>query len=354
VKIDSLFTDKAYSFEEAGDPTDDCEFAAKALEKLRPNFKLEKISLASVEDHFDVFVLQNTEGEKFKLKISLSDSEKVLKRESTALRSCQCSNIPSFIAYGTVKVGEEVTCLLTKIFNAESIRDHGRSIIIQNLPDLLNAYSLVFDNRRVKNTYKKVLSSFLQEFNPKNCLPKDVIGAFQSYTNYPLCEEFLLVLKGQISAAAQELVPIFNHKCHGSLSLDSLFYGPQGFYFDSLSTVCMGHPFIDFVDLILEMGVKTEDEGLLLDSFCEKIGVPREDTLYNRIYHLQLRKKLGELIIAYIKEVYLYDSFRYQKILYIADTFSHCYERFCCIDIFKENRDFIMKTICEPIFGVKA
>jgi hypothetical protein len=354
VKINSLFTDKAYSFAESGDPKDDCKFAVKALEKLKPDFKIKQINLLGVEDHFDVFILQTPERHMFKLKISLSDTQKVLKKEATALRSCGCKNTPALIAYDTVKVGEEVTCLLTEVFNAESVRDHGRSIIIENLDDLLDAYSLVFDNKRVKNSYKNVLSSSLEEFIPTNCLPKDIVGAFQSYTNYPLCEKFLLTLKSEISAAAQELFPIFNHKCHASLSLDSLFHGPQGFYFDSLSTVCMGHPFVDFVDLILEMGVETKNESILLDRFCEKIGFPREDSIYNRIYHLQLRKKLGELIIAYIKEVYLYDSFRYQKILFIADTFSHCYERFCSIDIFEENRDFIMKTICEPIFGVKA
>ena len=67
-----------------------------------------------------------------------------------------------------------------------------------------------------------------------------------------------------------------------------------------------------------------------------------------------LRKKLGELITAYIKEVYLYDSYRYEKIMHIADTFSHLYERFVKIPIFKEHRHFIMKTITEPILGVKA
>ena len=116
----------------------------------------------------------------------------------------------------------------------------------------------------------------------------------------------------------------------------------------------MGHPFIDFVDLILELGVRSEDEPKILDLFCAKTGVSSDRDIYDRIYQLQLRKKLGELIVAYIKEIYLYGSYRYDKILFIADTFSHCYERFCSIDIFKENRDFIMKTICEPIFGVKA
>ena len=75
---------------------------------------------------------------------------------------------------------------------------------------------------------------------------------------------------------------------------------------------------------------------------------------FKKLYEIQLRKKLGDLISQYIKEIYIYDSYRYDNILNIADIFSHCYERFCKIEIFNKNRDFIMKTICEPIFGVKA
>ena len=354
MKINSLFKDKAYSFQEAGDANDDCEFASKVLKKIKPNFKLEEISLVGVTDHYDVFTLHNSDRETFKLKISLSDPKNILKKEVRALRSCRCEKIPSLVAYDTTEVGEEVSCLLTKVNRAECIRDHGRSTVITNFNSLLDAYCLVFDNKRVKNTYKNVLSSALDEFDPTTCLSKETIGAFQSYTNYPLCEEFLLELKEQIWSIYKDLSQRFNYKCHASLSLDSLFYGSKGFYFDSLSTVCMGHPFIDFVDLILELGVRSEDEPKILDLFCAKTGVSSDRDIYDRIYQLQLRKKLGELIVAYIKEIYLYGSYRYDKILFIADTFSHCYERFCSIDIFKENRDFIMKTICEPIFGVKA
>ena len=116
----------------------------------------------------------------------------------------------------------------------------------------------------------------------------------------------------------------------------------------------MGHPLIDIVDLMLELGVKREDSTKFIKRFCDALGTSLEKDLYDQIYNLQLRKKLAELLLAYIKEVYLYDSLRYEKIFFIADTFSHCYERFRSIDIFEENRDFIMKTICEPIFGVKA
>ena len=116
----------------------------------------------------------------------------------------------------------------------------------------------------------------------------------------------------------------------------------------------MGHPYVDFVDLILETGVNEDNDIKLLKKFCESGEIAVNRDLYFQVYLMQLRKKLADLLISYIREVYLYDSYRYEQILYIADNFSHLYERFCKIELFKNNRDFLMKTICEPIFGVKA
>ena len=99
----------------------------------------------------------------------------------------------------------------------------------------------------------------------------------------------------------------------------------------------MGHEYVDLVDIMLELGLKTEDDGRFTDLFCNKLGIGYDNKTYQKFYELQIRKKLAELLISYIKEVYLYDSFRYQKIFFIADTFSQCYKRFCSIDIFKKN-----------------
>ena len=116
----------------------------------------------------------------------------------------------------------------------------------------------------------------------------------------------------------------------------------------------MGHPLVDFVDFILDAAVSQRKERQLLNEFCEQGKLENDKGLYDKIYMTVLRKKLGELLIGYIREVYLYDSYRYENIMNIADTFSHLYERFCKIPVFKENRHFIMKTITEPILGVKA
>jgi hypothetical protein len=354
MRISSLFKDKAYAFQDQINPDDDNKFALEILKKFKPRLKPKNIRLLSIHDDFDFFLLENEKNENLSLKISLSDEDGVLKKEVTALKSCKCDRVPNFVDYGEVKMGETITCLLSKVPPAESIRSQGRGIIFEDIEDFRDAYCKVFDEKRVKNTYKNVISNFTKHIDPSSFLPSSSLKAFKSYTDYNRCSELLSELERDMLTRIRNVEGNFKFKCHSSISLDSVFYGSCGFYFDFLSNVCMGHPFLDLSDLILEIGLKTHDDKRFILMFCDLLSIPFDENLFNEIYHLQLRKKLTELLTNYIKEIYLYDAFRYEKIFYIADTFSHAYDRFCSIPAFKENRDFIMKTICEPIFGVKA
>ena len=56
----------------------------------------------------------------------------------------------------------------------------------------------------------------------------------------------------------------------------------------------------------------------------------------------------------YLKEVYLYDSRRTDEIIKISDQFSQSYDRYMSISHFKNNENFILKTITEPILNQKA
>ena len=353
--ISSLFTDKAYSFQDLGDHKEDNNFASIVLKKLRPNLKFSDVQMQGVHDDYDLFSLFDDKKQKYNLKISLDDSEGILKKESTALKNTKCSNIPVFIDYAKVKVGEEVTCLLTKVEDGENIRDFGRSVIFRDIDKFISCYCNVFkDSKPVRRSYNSVLALSLENMCFNKFLPDDSLNAFKNYTDYELCLEFLTELKKELIDHKKQVKEHLHDKCHGNLCLEAISYNYNIFYFDLLHNVSMGNKYVDLIDIMLGLGLKKEDDNRFLNLFCDKLQVPHNNEIYEKFYQLQIRKKLAELIISYIKEVYLYDSYRYQKIFFIADTFSQCYKRFCSIDIFKKNREFIMKTICEPIFGVKA
>ena len=354
MKLNSLFRDKAYAFSQAGDPEDDCKFASTLLKKIKSDLAIKKIFLWSVGDHYDVFLLVDSDKQTFKLKTSLSDPEGVLKRESVVLRRNPCSSLPVLVDYGTIKIGDEVTYLLTKVPHGESVRSSGRSSLMSNLDLFLENYWELVKSRNVKPTYKRTINEFIKKLSAENILPDESRQALESYTDYNLCKEFLADLGQDILNRFRKIQKKLNKKCHANLSLDSIFYYGDGFYFEELEDVCMGHPYIDFCDLLIEMGSPEQNDIILWRKFCESGSLPQDRGLYGEIYQICIRKKLAHLLVSYIKEVYLYDSFRYEEIFYIADSFSHAYVRFRQIESFDKNKDFIMKTICEPIFGVKA
>ena len=55
MKITSLFKDKAYAFTSAGNPEDDCDFAKKVINRIKPTFEPKDIRLHTVKDHCDIF-----------------------------------------------------------------------------------------------------------------------------------------------------------------------------------------------------------------------------------------------------------------------------------------------------------
>ena len=354
MKLSSLFKHKAYAFGQPSDTEQDCKFAQSVLKKIRPKFKVQKVSLVSVCDDYDVFHITNDDDVFYKLKISLSDPNNILQKEVTAIRSLGKNHVPKYICKGDLKIGEDVEYLLTQAVQSESIRSIGRSVLAENIDQFFTNYFDFANTRPVRAKYNTNLDTFCDNLNLENQLPQESIASVKNYTDFDLCKNFFLTLQDEVKNYQKQLEPEFLYKCHANLDLDSIFYNSHFFYLDYLDKVCMGHPYIDFADLILDSGFLKENDIPLFDDFCSAGGLKNDRDLYYAFFELQVRKKLGKLLSNYIKEVYLYDSYRYEKIIEIADTFSHLYERFCTIPIFKENRNFIMKTICEPIFGLKA
>ena len=354
MKLSSLFKGKVYAFPQTQNQQQDLAFAAKVIEKVDPKLDIANISLGKIHDNYDVFTITDTNRKNYKLKISLDDSDGILKKEASVVKNSKSKTVPNFKSYGEIKIGEKISYLLTIIPPYESVRDYGRSCLIENMDLFFRNYFDFQCTKSVRPTYKTSLNKFFNNLDPQNYLPKDSLRAFESYTDYPLCRNFMKELGQETLELTQKMHLPYKFKCHGNLCLDNIFFDTKMFYFDGFESVYMGHPFIDLVDLFLELGLPEEEQYRILSQFCAVGELPEERGYFKALYEIELRKKLGDLISNYIKEIYIYDSYRYDNILNIADTFSHCYERFCKIEIFNKNRDFIMKTICEPIFGVKA
>ena len=340
MKLSSLFKGKVYTFPQTQNQEQDKSFALEVIKKIKPNLVVSNISVGDVKDYYDVFIIKDDEKKTFKLKISLDDSQEVLKKEYTVTKNSKSSATPISIEYGVVKIGDEITYLLVEVPPYESVGEYGRSSLLGNFESFVDSYFVFQKTKGVRTTYKTSLDKFLKNVDPASYLPQESIEALKSYTDYDLCKGFVSSLSEEIRGLSQEFVLPYKHKCHGGLSVDNVFTDGGNFYFDDFKDVFMGHPYVDFIDIILDLGLPKDAQYSLLSTFCQRGGIAEDRTLFKSLYEIQLRKKLLILITEYIKEVYVYDSYRYNNILSIANTFSHCYERFCGVEMFHKNKDF--------------
>ena len=110
-------------------------------------------------------------------------------------------------------------------------------------------------------------------------------------------------------------------------------------------------------ELIIEVGIPEDMEFSLLEKFCLNLKIDFNNEtlkLYKKCYEITLIKKSIELISNYLKEVYLYSSNRQDKIIEISDKFSQSYDRYMSTPLLRDNKDFILKTLTEPILNEKA
>jgi hypothetical protein len=81
MKLSSLFKGKVYAFPQTQNQEQDLTFASKVIEKVDSKLNVTDISLGEINDNYDVFTITDTNQKKYKLKISLDDSDGVLKKK---------------------------------------------------------------------------------------------------------------------------------------------------------------------------------------------------------------------------------------------------------------------------------
>lgn len=332
----------------------DGKFITELFKKIKVNISPHKVKLVTSGDHYDDYEVRDDKGRPLKIKISFDKGNAALKKESINLKAAQSSVCGHWLGAADIKLGEEFSYLLYAFPPSESVREIGRSTLITEADALFGCYARFQQTKSLKKHYKTILKETTEKFNIKKTLSREEKGRVDAYTDYKSLESLLITFKNE----AMDLFPTVESsqraKCHGEFSLDSIFFNGKNFYFDHLCNNSMGHPFVDFINLILEGGLGRAYEKNLLPLFCNHTNTQLDKRLYHALYESLLRKKLVELIGTYIYEVYVFKSYRLNKILNVADMFSQCYDRFRVIPLFEENRQFILKTLTEPVLGVKA
>ena len=306
----------------------------------------------SNNENYDCYKLV-TEGKKvFYLKISFDENSKILERENFILQKTQgvASGIVKY--YGQVELDKKITCLLFQFPNCFSIRNLGRGLLLDNFEAFLDCYKFFCQTKPSKIKYKTVLSNFINSCNIEKTfsdIAKESIKANSDYNK-------IISIQKQLSEELISNIPNVDKEmtCVSSLSLDTIYFSRNLFYFNSLENTCLYHPLLDLVDIFLSFGLKKDLEEQILDKFYRYYNIVHDRSFYDELYAMQTKKKLLQLLFSYLREVYMFQSTRLDVIIDISNEFNNCLPKFKNLGVFLDNKKFLFSLITEPIFGKKV
>ena len=320
----------------------------KILEKNGYEIPLKNLELVKVGEDYDLYFIK-TEDKLYSLKLSFDPDNKSLKREMSFIKKAKIKSAPTFVSGGNVVVGDKLFYLLCEAAPSESITDYGLGAISGQFDKFLEDYSELYNQSNNSYTFQKQTKDFVSSFNFQDLFGQDEIGYIQQSSDHKLCELIIATIQKEILNLCKNLDHTFQNTILGDVDLSYIFYDGVDFQFFDLKNSCVGHAFSDFINISLTLGLNKDAEKSLITKACSKLNIAYDQSLFELLHSIELRKKALKLFCNYLKEVYLYESQRIEELFKLAQEFTASYERYCKIPIVKENRQFIFKNITEPI-----
>jgi hypothetical protein len=352
----NLFENRAYLLNSNKEiENEEIEIINIILSSLKKPMNATDLELISINDDYDTYKF-NFKNSSFCIKISLDGDCASLKNEYESLRKINKLICANLIKYGKIKIGDEISYLITTYENAESVFQLGRSLLINNFDSFCDSYLELQKSKPLKNNFKNHFNDIIKMIDIKSYFLEDSLSSILNYTDLEKIYEILNSIKEEINLIYKKIPKCNKYICHGNLNYNNVITRNEVFKFINFDKSFQSHCFLDFSHLMIELGTTYELESHIFKDFCNKMNIEyNEKTLdeYKQYYEFSLRAKAAETLVNYLKEVYLYQSLRSDKIIKLCDRFSQGYDRYSTISILDQNKEFIIKTLTEPILGIK-
>jgi hypothetical protein len=313
---------------------------------------LDDANLVASSDSYDSYRVE-ANGHFLNVKISFDSESPPLLREIEALKEIPHLVGPRFIHSDQLNIGQESLLYFVSSWdNAPDLSDFGRDIAVKGCSNLANTLKQMPKISSARN-FPEYLGSVFESCDFQEYFFDDSIDAIKDNSNWDKIASIIRDFKSEATSRYTGFMESHNTSlCHGNLCMSNVLSRSELFMFRNFDNVYVANQWFDVCNLILNLGLSGRLENNFVNTMSESLNLNKAE--YKECLEMSALLFLLNLFIEYFKEVYIFSSQRLNIILEIISMMGQNIEKFKKLSVFRDNHDFIVKTLTEPILGIKS
>lgn len=352
MQIESVYKSRPFLFETQKDDVGGGEEIVSYLIETAGIKEYDYIQFLCSNYEYDSYVVvANNVG--YCVKYSFDENNVSLKKEFDILKNCYPISAKAFVCE-KIKFGDWMHYSIISFEFADNVKDYGLASLINNWSSFFNIYEKI-ESKSCHYIFTDYLNDFYQNCDWKN-FPEDSREAIQDYYSLDTLDEIFQTIKKEINYLCKPSLIKQDSLCHGSLQPSNILFREGQFKLIDFNKSYLANRYLDLSRLAIFLGLTSfEEKNMLLEylSSQKKEFNQQEWEEYRSCYDIMIRIVFIELISTYLKEVYVFSSFRPAKILNVIDVFVKNNKAFFRLPIINKHYEFIYKIMLESIIGQK-
>lgn len=306
--------------------------------------ELNSLSLIDQNDDNDSFKASTDLGQ-FCVKITLDEENKSLMREVSTLVQAVSKNIPYFIGTGSI-VSVNGMYSITSYLLKQNVSELGRSLAISEKQSFVKSLAEVNQEKISARSFLDFLRDKYLNFSANELPGFDSIDFSKDAELLNIATEEIKFLKQQIQATYSSIFEGEN-LCHGNLTSSRILTAKSKFSFINFEDAYNGNPLIDLAGLKYELLTQDFAENSLKEEYRKYYSF--SDDEYKKCAQMAKILKFFDLLVAYIKEVFVFRGVRQKKVLDLTTQMSRSFGLFVGLPSFDRHSEKIGKIFSTSV-----
>lgn len=348
--LESIYKNKPYLFEIG---KDDIGGGNEIVEHLMSQTLIGKpdlIKFLCSNYEYDAYLAVKN-GVGYCVKYSFDVENVCLKNESKILNQ-NFPISPRPIICEKIKFGDDIHYSICSFEFADSIKDFGLASLLENWISFFNVYGQI-QKSSCDSSFFDYLNEFYEKINFTS-FPDDALKSIKKHYDFETLQDLIKSVIGEINSLSKSSLVKRPELCHGKLQPSNILFRDGMFKLIDFTESYHGNPYLDLSRLAVFLGLNSAQEKEMLSAFLQskdQIFTKESWEEYRSCYDVMIRLIFVELIITYLKEVFVFSSFRPIKILSIVEVFSKNNKAFFRLPVINKHYEFVYKMMLEPIIG---